>query len=135
MAEAEKPEIAIYVRAVPGRAVHRFGSSDPYALIGATIVKDGAKLRLEWDKERVVPVGAETYRRFYREYEKAIRSGDLKRATDKDFAEWVKIEAAREAKAEADRIAAANAAKKAAEAAAKAKLEENAGGNSSESKG
>lgn len=124
MAAPESP-IALYVRCVPGRAVHRWGASDPDAMVGARRLRptkaerqDGAPT-IEWDPEVIVPVAAATERRFRREILRAIRQGDVVQVDEAAFKSWVALEAKREADATAKREAEAKAAKAKAEAEAK----------------
>ena len=77
----------LFVRCVPGRLVTRFGSAQ---YIGARLVspppsaaeKDAGAATVVWDESEVVLISGDEYRRFRREYDGAIRRGDLLRATE-----------------------------------------------------
>jgi hypothetical protein len=101
------PRFVLFVRSVEGRLVPRFGGT---GWIGARVhpVTEeqrlaGVKRAIEWDTERVVPVTEVAYRIFRREYDKALRNGNLKKATESEFSRWLETQKAREAKRDAER--------------------------------
>lgn len=127
MAAPESP-IALYVRCVPGRAVHRWGSADPDAMIGCRRLRPTKDERqagaptLVWDERVVVPVAEATERRFRREIVNALRRGDVVEVNEAAYKAWLALEAAeskRDAEAAAKREAEAKAAQAKAEAEAK----------------
>ncbi len=108
---ATEPKFVMFIRAVEGRAVHRWGSVNPDEMFGARRVRLTAEQKaageapILWDTERVVPIDEIYLRRFRGALERAIRHGDLERADEKAYRAWQRIAADREAKAEAARKA------------------------------
>lgn len=84
----------LYVRAVSGRLVTRFGSSQ---YIGATRpfphptpaeLEAGAS-PIQWNPEAVTLIPEADYHKHLREYDGAIRRGDLVRATAEEHAAYL----------------------------------------------
>lgn len=84
----------LYVRAVPGRLVTRFGSSQ---YIGATRVfphptpeqlENGAE-PIVWDAQAVTVIPEREAAKYRREYEGAIRHGDLVQCTPEEQAAYI----------------------------------------------
>jgi hypothetical protein len=84
----------LFVRCVPGRLVTRLGSAQ---YIGARVVspplsaaaKDAGAAPVTWDEREVVLISADEYRQYRREYDGAIRRGDLVRATEHEHRAYV----------------------------------------------
>ena len=84
----------LYVRAVPGRLVTRFGSGQ---FIGATrpfphptaAELDAGAAPLLWDTKAVTLIPDKERAKFWREYESAIRQGDLTEATADEYAAYL----------------------------------------------
>lgn len=125
MSEPAAPKFVMYVRAVEGRAVHRWGSVNPDEMFGARRLrltaaqKAAGEAPIVWDTERVVPIDEAYARRFRGELERAIRNGDLKREDEKAYAAWLKI-AEKRLEAEAEERRQAEEARKQAEEEARA---------------
>ena len=84
-----------YFRAVKGRVVKRFGTSEYLAArlqFAPAAVQGGERKCLGFvqDLNRIVQVTDAEYIRFRREYRDSVRWGDLKEATEADYKHWLK---------------------------------------------
>ena len=106
----------VYVSAVKGHLVNRFPSlRQPTAqYIGAA--RKGKKIT--WDEDQVVAIPEQEWRKYRREYRRAVADGALKERSKADFDAW---QAKRKASDEEDRAKAEKAKHEASEAEAKAK--------------
>jgi len=104
----------VYVSAIEGHLVTRFPSlAQPVAqYIGAT--RQGKKI--VWSPDQVVAIPDQEWRKYRREYRRAVADGSLKMRTKEDFDAW---QAKRKAADEADQKKAQEAKQKAADAEAK----------------
>lgn len=82
----------VYVKAVPGHAVRRFGTP---VHIGAERVKG---VGFVWTEGEVVALPAAHWARYRKEYSRAVGDGALEMATEADYKKWVKAQARRSAK-------------------------------------
>jgi hypothetical protein len=124
-----QPKFAVYVRAVEGRLVGRWGSKHEYfgaRRTAATLQERRAgKAMAVWDTQRVIPLTADYCRRFRKELRKALRNGDLLECKVGDYSAWLRIQAEREKK-HTEKLAEQK--KKAAEEKAKSSNKESEGG-------
>ncbi len=116
------PRFALFVRSVDGRLVSRFGTTRYLGAQRTGVTEEdrraGAPV-VEWDIERVTPISEQEFRTYRKEFLKAIRNGDLKKATHADYLKWLQVQKAREEKHEAELEAREAEAEKAAKAATK----------------
>lgn len=111
----------LYVKPVPGFVVSRFGTASKTSNnvpIGHTRAPEGGPFVADVDAVMMIP--AAEYARFRREYEAAIKNGELLRATAEDFGAQRKKQAEAEKKAEEEAAAAQEQAAKASAAPAEA---------------
>lgn len=99
------PKFVQFVRSVEGRLVGRWDAG-PYHYFGARVGTETERADdkpIVWDVESVIPLTQQFCIRFSRELARAIRMGDLKRATEDEYAAWLKLEEKRETDAEQGR--------------------------------
>ena len=82
----EPVRFALYVSAVRGHLVTRFGTARPGAqsFIGAHRVP-GSPAEIVWDEQTIVPLSEAEVARYRREYQRALDGGALKRRTRAEF--------------------------------------------------
>jgi len=118
-----KLEIGLYVSAVAGHHVTRYGTT---TLIGATVDLDHPG-NLRFDPDFVAAIPLAEYLAYKREYDRLIADGALKKRTPEEFDAFIKARAAAIDKAAAE-------AKEKAEAEAKKVEEEKAKAEAAKSK-
>ena len=94
------PRIALYVRAVKGRLVSRYGSAGYFGARRTHITRQqqvAGEPMLVWDTDCVYPVTEATWASYRRELSKALRTGDLVEATEAEHRAWLEVERKREA--------------------------------------
>ena len=85
-----------YFSPMPGRAFRRPGSEQ---FIGASRSPTGFKI----NPDAVVPISELEMRPYRKDYDQAVRLGDLKRRTKADYDAWLTLRKQRSEKAGADR--------------------------------
>jgi len=91
-----EPVFAIYVSAVRGHLVPRWGTNESFGVSKGPSDEEP----FVWDESRVYPITEAKYREFRIEFDAAISTGALKRRTAEDFGAYQSALAERE-KAEA----------------------------------
>jgi hypothetical protein len=110
------PAIALFVSAVAGHHVTRFGSS---TLIGAEVDLEHPG-NIRWDEKKVVAIPEAEYQAYRVEYDRLIADGALVRRDAKDYEVYLSARDKALDEANAKRLADDAAAKKKVEADAKA---------------
>lgn len=109
------PKFVAFVRSVEGRLVGRWdvGSAHYFGARLGSNDERAADQPIVWDTEQVIPLTQEFVVRFGRELGRALRLGDLLKATEPEYTAWLAIEAKRDETAEAERKTAKAPAEKA----------------------
>lgn len=95
-AMAEAPKFVLFVQSVEGRVFTYFPTGTYIGVHRATPVElEAGKAPLTWDTKAVTPITEADYARYRKEFDGAIRRGDLKRADEKAWKAWADGEAKR----------------------------------------
>lgn len=120
-----EPVFTKFVSAVEGRLVPRWGTR---RFFGARITSDQERAEgaapIEWDTDRVYPLTAEFVASHARSLRLALKNGDLRERSEKEFQDWKKAEDKRRKEEAEAKKKAEEEAKQQAEAEAEAEAAE-----------